>query len=211
MDVPRALAQIAAIHDHMAKGEVYRGYRSLPIAASGVIGLAAAWLQPAGLSTADPIGYVFYWTLVAACAALVGASEIGWNYLLHEDMAARRRTQRVLGQFLPSLAAAAIVTGSFVHLGLGLVPLLPGIWAICFGIGAFASRPDLPRATGYVALFYYAAGVALLWTSASPAPLAGWRVGGTFGAGQLLAALVLYWNLERPSGAEIEDHEEEGD
>ena len=31
-------AQIAAIHDHMAKGEVYRGYQSLPVAASGVIG-----------------------------------------------------------------------------------------------------------------------------------------------------------------------------
>jgi hypothetical protein len=211
MDVPRALAQIAAIHDHMAKGEVYRGYRSLPVAASGAIGLGAAWLQPRELSTSDPLGYVLYWTVVAACAALVGASEIGWNYVLHEDVAARRRTQRVVGQFLPSLAGAAIVTASFVHLGLGLVTLLPGIWAICFGIGAFASRPYLPRATGYVALFYYAAGVALLWTAASPAPLAGWRVGGTFGAGQMLAAMVLYWNLERPSGAEIQDHEEEGD
>jgi hypothetical protein len=212
MDVPRALAQIAAIHDQMAKGEVYRGYRSLPVAASGVIGLGAAWLQPADLMTADPRGYVLYWTGVAICAALVGASEIVWNYLLHEDVAARRRTQRVVGQFLPSLAGAAIVTASFVHLGFGLVALLPGIWAICFGIGAFASRPYLPRATGYVALFYYAAGVALLWSAASPAPLSAWRVGGTFGTGQLLAALVLYWNLERQSTvAEIEDHEEEGD
>ena len=54
----RALDQIAEIHEQMAKGEVYRGYRSLPVAASGVIGLGAAWLQPAGLGAADPIGFV---------------------------------------------------------------------------------------------------------------------------------------------------------
>ena len=75
--------------------------------------------------------------------------------------------------------------------------LLPGLWAICFGIGIFASRPYLPRASGWVALLYYAAGVALLWIARGPEPLRGWWVGGTFGAGQLMAALVLYWNLER--------------
>ena len=48
MDVPRALAQIEAIHEQLAKGEIYRGYRSLPVAASGLIGIGAAWLQPAG-------------------------------------------------------------------------------------------------------------------------------------------------------------------
>jgi hypothetical protein len=199
MDVPRALAQIEAIHEQMAKGEVYRGYRSLPVAASGVLGILAAWLQPAQLSHSDPVGFVLYWTGVAVCAVLVGASEIVRNYLVHDDEGARRRTRRVVGQFLPSLLGGAIVTASFVHLSAALVPLLPGIWAICFGIGAFASRPYLPRATGHVALFYYAAGVVLLWIARGPEPLAGWWVGGTFGLGQMLAALVLYWNLERPA------------
>jgi len=36
VDVTRALDQIAEIHGQIAKGELYRGYRSLPIAASGV-------------------------------------------------------------------------------------------------------------------------------------------------------------------------------
>jgi hypothetical protein len=39
--------------------------------------------------------------------------------------------------------------------------------------------------------------MALLWIARGPVPLHGWWVGGTFGTGQLLAALVLYWNLER--------------
>ena len=197
MDLSRALGQLADIHQQIAKGEIYRGYRSVPVAASGFIGFAAAWAQPPALGASDPVGFVLYWSVIAACAGFVGASEIIYNYVVHDDRAARRQTTQVVGQFLPSVLAGAIITVSFVHLSAALVPLLPGLWAICFGIGIFASRPYLPRASGWVALLYYAAGVALLWIARGPEPLRGWWVGGTFGAGQLMAALVLYWNLER--------------
>ena len=197
VDVTRALDQIAEIHEQIAKGEVYRGYRSLPIAASGLIGIAAAWLQPAALGTADPIGFVFYWTAVAAAAALVGSSEIIYNYVVHECDSDRRQTRRVLGQFLPSLVGGVAMTVCFMHLSTALIPLLPGLWAFCFGIGTFASRPYLPKAIGWIALFYYVAGFALLWIARGPEVMTGWWVGGTFGVGQLLAAMVLWWNLER--------------
>ena len=95
------------------------------------------------------------------------------------------------------MVGAAAITASFVHLSDTLIPLLPGLWAICFGIGVFASRPYLPRASGFVALFYYAAGIALLWQARGPGSLHGWWIGATFGIGQLLAALVLYWHVER--------------
>lgn len=197
VDVARALDQIAEIHQQMAKGEVYRGYRSLPIAASGLVGLAAAWLQPAHLGTADPIGFVVYWAAIAIGAGFVGSSEIIYNYVVRESVSARRHTRKVVGQFLPSVVAGAAIAVCFTHLSAGLVALLPGLWAICFGIGTFASRPYLPRASGWVALFYYAAGFLLLWIARGPEPLTGWWVGGPFGAGQLMAALVLWWNLER--------------
>ncbi len=201
MDLSRALGQLADIHQQIAKAEVYRGYRSLPIAASGLIGFAAVLAQTPALGASDPVGFVVYWAAIAACAGFVGASEIIYNYVVHDDRIARRRTRQVVGQFLPSLLAGGVITVSFLHLSGALVPLLPGLWAICFGIGTFASRPYLPRASGWVALFYYAAGVALLWVARGPEPLHGWWVGGTFGIGQLLAALVLYWNLEREGGA----------
>jgi hypothetical protein len=197
MDAARALDQIAEIHRQIAKGEVYRGYRSLPMALSGGIGLAAAWLQPSDLGAADPVGYVYYWSAIAAAAAFVGSSEIIYNYLVNETPASRRQTRMVVGQFLPSLVGGAAIAISFAHLSAALVPLLPGLWAICFGIGVFACRPYMPRASGWIALFYYAAGFALLWIARGPEPLSGWWVGGTFGAGQLLAAAVLWWNLER--------------
>src|SRR4029453_712680 len=199
MDLSRALGQLADIHQQMAKGEIYRGYRSVPIAASGLIGFAAAWTQAPGLGVNDPVGFVLYWTAIAGCAALVGTSEIIFNYFVRDDRADRRRTRQVVGQFLPSVLAGAIITASLVHLSAALVPLLPGLWAICFGLGIFASRPYLPRASGGVALFYYVGGFALLWVARAPEPLRAWWVGGTFGTGQLLPAFVLFWNLERES------------
>ena len=197
MEVSRALDQIAEIHQQMAKGEVYRGYRSLPVAASGLMGFAAALFQPAGLGTADPIGFVMYWAAIGALAGFVGSSEIIHNYVVHDNGSDRRQTRKVIGQFLPSLTAGAAIAICFTYLDAALVSLLPGLWAICFGIGIFASRPYLPKASGWIALYYYAAGFTLLWIARGPDPLTGWWVGGVFGAGQLLAALVLWWNLER--------------
>ena len=208
MELHRALDQVAAIQDQITRADVYRGYRSLPVAASGLIGLGGAALQPSGLVT-DPVGFVIYWTAIAACAGFVGVSEIVYNYVVHDEALARKRTRRVVGQLGPSLLGAAIVTACFVRLSGGLVPLLPGIWAICFGIGIFASRPFLVRASGWVALYYYGMGVGLLWIARGPESLSAWSVGGTFGVGQLLTAAVLYWNLENERATRSSYEEEE--
>jgi hypothetical protein len=197
MNVSRALDQIAEIHQQLAKGEVYRGYRPVPMACSGVVGLLAAALQPRGLGWNDPSRFVLYWSGVAAVCGLIASSEIVHNYIVHEGSTERRRTRRVVGQFLPALVSGAIVTVILTRLSPMMVGALPGLWSTFFGLGVFASRPYLPRASGWVALFYFAAGVALLWFAPTAAVRSPWSVGGTFGAGQLLAALVLYWNLER--------------
>jgi hypothetical protein len=81
--------------------------------------------------------------------------------------------------------------------------MLPGLWAILFAMGVFASRPMLPRAMTLVGGFYLLAGLcALVWSHEtkdfSPAVM-----GITFGIGQSLAAAVLYASLERrPAGGE---------
>jgi hypothetical protein len=214
MELHRALAQVAEIQDQATRADVYRGYRSVPVAASGLIGLAAAWLQPTRLD-ADPAAFVLYWMVVAAAAGFVGVSEIVYNYIVHDEAFARRRTRRVVGQLMPSLLGAAVITACFTRLSAALVPLLPGIWAICFGVGIFASRPFLIRSCGWVALYFYAAGVALLWNARGPETLSAWSVGGTFGVGQLITAAVLYWSLEteRPpledDSWDLKDEEEE--
>ena len=81
------------------------------------------------------------------------------------------------------------------------VPLLPGLWALLFGLGVFATRPYLPRAVGWVGLFYLAAGSLLVGHAAITPSLSGWSVGGVFGAGYLATALAFHRNLERPDHA----------
>ena len=197
MDVSRALTQIAEIHEQIAKAEVYRGYRPLPVAASGLIGIAAAALQARYSLAVEPVAFVIYWGAVAIGAAAVGASEVAYHYVTNDAEADRGRTRLVIGQFLPAAVAALLISVSFLRLDPALVRLLPGLWAMCFGMGVFASRPYLPRATALIALFYYAAGLALLARAYGTGSLDGWPLGATFGIGQLASALVLYWDDER--------------
>ena len=196
-DVSRALEQIAQIHEQLAKGEIYRGWRSLPVACSGLVGLAAAAWQSAAAQPLEPSSFTMYWIAVGAVALLVGCCEIAWHYVVRANATERRRSRQVIGQFLPALVAGALVTGVFVRIGPALAALLPGLWALFFGVGIFSARPYVPRASGWVALFYWTAGLLLLWLSPGLARLSPWAVGGTFGVGQLFAAAVLYWNLER--------------
>jgi len=198
-DVSRALEQIAEIHEQLGRSSVFRGWRPIPIASSGVVGLAAAaWASTGGLPV-DPWRFTTYWLAVGTLALLVGSAEIVWHYFARANDVERARARHVVGQFMPALFAGALVTGALIRLSPALVALLPGLWALFFGVGIFATRPYSPRGTGWVALYYWSAGLALLWTAGTVDQLSPWSVGGTFGAGQLLTAVFLYLSLERPS------------
>ncbi|HUL75072.1 MAG TPA: hypothetical protein VLT86_18305 [Vicinamibacterales bacterium] len=197
-DYSRALEQIAEIHEQLAKTEVYRGWRSLPVACSALIGFfAAAWPSAPG-SRADAWGFTVYWLGVGVVALIVGCSEIVWRYAVRATPAERRRSRQVVGQFLPALVAGAAATGAVVRLDPALISLLPGFWALLFGVAIFAARPFVPRASGWVGLYYWTAGLVLLWRAPDAPFVSPWAIGGTFGVGQLFAAAALYWSIERP-------------
>jgi hypothetical protein len=193
-----AIERIGEIHGHLAKQEVYRGYRPVPVAVSGFAALAAALAEPRLLGAhPSPHAFVAYWMALAAFAMLLPGLRIAHRHLTVDDELARGKTRRVLGQLVPSLAAGGGLTAALLLLPDPPVALLPGLWALVFGLGMFASRPYLPKATGWVALFYFAAGLALLAGSGDLHALSGWRVAGVFGPGQIVAALVLRRNLGR--------------
>ena len=79
--------------------------------------------------------------------------------------------------------------------------MLPGLWAILFSLGVFASFRLLPRPTYWVGVYYLMAGACCLAWAQGEAAFSPWAMGLTFGIGQFLAAAILYWNLER-------DHEQ---
>ena len=198
MDLTNALDRIEEIHAQMAKGEVFRGYRPVPVAVAGAVGLLAGWLQPRLLPSGDDgTAFLWYWVAVAALNVALIGGVIATGYRRAPAPFARRHTRRVLGQFLPCLAAGAAVSLALPALDPGLVRLLPGLWALLLGLGIFASRPYLARATGWVALFFLLAGSALLALPTPDLARLGALNGTVFGAGLLAAAVVLHLDLPR--------------
>jgi hypothetical protein len=104
----------------------------------------------------------------------------------------RETTWLAIEQFLPCVAAGGLLTIVLVSRA---PELLPGLWALFFSLGIFASYRLLPRPTFYVAMYYLCAGTLCL--TLGPRALSPWVMGGTFGLGQLFAAAILYWTLER--------------
>jgi hypothetical protein len=200
MELGRAVHQISEIHGYLARAEVYRGLRPGPVALTGALAALAAALQPWVVGSAVGLAYVHYWVAVAAIGVVVCGADVLRSYCFREDRIARRRTLRVLGQFLPCLAAGAAVTLAFAYLGRGETALLPGLWSVTFALGIFAARPYLPRAIGWVALFYLVAGFGLLLL-APLAALPRWGMGLVFGLGQLGVAFVLHENVAREADA----------
>jgi hypothetical protein len=198
MDITNALDRIEEIHAQLAKGEVFRGYRPVPVAVAGGVGLVAGWLQPWLLPTGDDgTGFLWYWLSVAALNVALIGGVIAVGYRRVPDPFARRHTRRVVGQFLPCLAAGAAVSLALPALDPGLVRLLPGLWALLLGLGIFASRPYLARATGWVALYFVLAGSALLAFPTVELARLGALHGTVFGVGVLASAVVLRLDLPR--------------
>ena len=197
MDVTEAIDRIEEIHAQLAKGEIFRGYRPVPVALAGAVGLLAGWAQPRLVPPTDDLGFLAYWLAVAGFNAALNAAVIVTAYQREANAFARRHTRQVVGQFLPCLAAGAAVSVTLPVADPHLVRILPGIWALLFGLGLFASRPYLPRATGWVALFYLLAGSALLSLPFEGLTGLGWANGAVFGAGHLATAAVLYADLPR--------------
>jgi hypothetical protein len=193
MESRKAAAQIDFIWAQIARTERFRGYRPATVAATGLLGLAAAGLQPL-LVPAPPFdvdGYVSLWTAVAVVSLALTLLEVGVSYLQSESELERRLTRQALQQFLPCLAAGGIVTLAMANSRPENVALLPGLWAICFGLGIFASIPFVTPAVIWVALYYLGAGAVALGFGQGTFALSPWLMGGTFGVGQLLMAGVL--------------------
>jgi hypothetical protein len=199
VDLHDALTQITEIRQQLARTEVFRGYRAMPITFSGVLALAVAGFQALWLP--QPAGHEGDYLLLWIGAALVSMVVLGiglvLDYRQNRSPLTRSTTLLAVGQFLPSVIAGGLVVFVLWNHAQDGLWMLPGLWAILFGLGIFASYRLLPRAIFWVGVYYLVTGsFCLAWAQKEYAfsPLA---MAVPFGIGQLLAAGVLYWTLER--------------
>lgn len=198
MQAQDAISQIDLIWSHLARTERFRGYRPETVASTGVLGILAAFAQPwvCPDPLADPPRYLQLWVgLAIMCVILVGL-ELCYGYVNSRSELERRLTCRAVLQFAPCLCGGAIVTWAVPDTSPNAVCLLPGLWAICYSLGVFASLPFITPAAIWVASYYLLAGGLWLSCRQSPLSLHPWIMGSTFGIGQLLMAGTL-WNTER--------------
>ena len=199
MELREALTQITEIRLHLARTEVFRGYRAMPVAFSGGIALLAALVQ--AVTITDPATQMGPYLILWVGAALVSALAAGLEMMIRARNSSspmtRELTWLALEQFFPSLLAGALVTVVLFRFASGSLWMLPGLWQIFFGLGIFASWRLLPRPTFWVAVFYVGTGLAVLTLAQGEASLSPWAMGLPFGTGQFLAAFILYRTLER--------------
>jgi hypothetical protein len=199
MEVRQALAQVAEIRAHLARTENFRGYRSATVGFTGLVGLIAAMAQAIWLPepTEHLPAYLALWFGAAAINLAVVGTEI-WTRARGPARDFSRRTSLfAVGQFLPALVAGGLLTLVIVNRASASAWMLPGLWAILFSLGVFASCRQLPRAVSLAGLWYLAAGILALAWGQGDAALSPWSMGTAFGGGQLLTAAILHLTLER--------------
>ena len=204
MELREALTQITEIRLQLARTEVFRGYRAMPVAFSGVVALLAGVIQAATI--ADPVTQVGAYLSLWIGAAVVSGAAAGLEMMVRARNATspmtREMTWLALEQFCPSLVAGALLTIVLVRAAPEAAWMLPGLWQVVYSLGIFASCRLLPRPTFWVAAFYLVSGLVVLATARGDASLSPWAMALPFGAGQLLAAAVLYSTLERDHAAD---------
>ena len=194
MELDKAISQISEIHAQVLRNEVFRGFRTPPLAATSALAFAAAGVQSLWLPAADLAELLVLWASYAALCGVICGTD-----LLHRcSLKGRRfRQQAMLAmlQFAPALVAGVAIAGVLM-LHPTSAALLPGLWTIVFALGIFSSLPYLPRALAWVSSYYLVIGVALLATSQQGVLPSPWTLGLTFGCGQAAIAWLLHRDPE---------------
>jgi hypothetical protein len=201
-DYDRTLSQVREIHAHLARGEVFRGWHWLTAAGTAALALGGALLQER-LAPSTTGEFAKFWVAVAGIAGALALVDILVHVRRYGRPATARLARSALFQFAPAAAAGAGLAVALAGGSAGIY--LPGLWSIVFGLGLAAARPHLPRGISGVVAFHLVAGIALLMRAEPGVMPSSWDMGGVFGLGQALLALVLHTDITR--FAEGADHD----
>jgi len=200
-DLNKALGDISSIRMQVARSTDFRGYGPATLAATGVLALAAAMAQRRWLPDAERhvAAYLTTWISVAALsAALIGAEMFGRTRRMHRGMA-DEMIRMAVEQFLPAVAAGALVTFVVVQYVPAVEWLLPGLWQVIFSLGVFSSCRFLPKQMIAAGAWYLMTG-AFCISLGDARSFSPWAMGVPYGAGQLLVAGVLLYNSRNGGG-----------
>jgi hypothetical protein len=199
MELRDALSPISEIRQQMARGQIFRGYRSATTAFSGSLAVLAGIVQSTCIP--DPQHHAKPFILLWVAAAMISLVVVGAEMIVRtrrsHSQVQRQLSLLAVEQFMPSVVAGALVTWVFCDFLREQLWILPGLWMILFSLGIFASARLLPRAVFAVGGFYLVCGILTLVAASKGIAFSPWLMAGTFGVGQFSTAMILYTRLER--------------
>ncbi|MEW4490497.1 hypothetical protein AB1L42_20595 [Thalassoglobus sp. JC818] len=198
MNYDDALRRIESIETALSRTTWFRGYRSRLVLLSAISGLLGVLGQSLVISSDhSPARFVYYWATIAILNLVIAGAVLVWRSRTISTRSDRKLFRSAMLAMFPSLLAGAGVTFAILKVAEDQIWMLPGLWAILFGLGVCASQFVLPQWTLLSGAYYILSGSAVLsWGSR---PLDGTEMVVTFVVGQALSAFILYWTLERPS------------
>ena len=214
MNLHRALSDIAEIRAQLDRTETYRGFRSATVGVSVVFLVIGAWVQSWWITKIevqiDRYLTIWFWVafLSAACVVIemLIRSRISGNRLvakMHWSLLRHITPCLLVGIVLTFLIEQnyreTLIVDGPPSTG-GLIWALPGLWSMIYSLGLLHCRRDLPVQTLGVAFYFLMSGLMLLVRNWEAREVDGMHMLATFGVGQTLLAIVLFWNLERRRG-----------
>lgn len=201
-ELDRALSDIARMREQMAHSSEFWGFGPMTLTLTGALAIGVAATQTWWLKDPEqhPLAFVIEWFATAAVALLfIGLEAAARSKRVHGSMA-WPLLQSTVEKFCPAIAAGALLTAALLRGSPQNAWMLPGLWQIIFGLGAFATARMLPRPMFIVGGWYIACGLIYI-AMGDVRPLSGWSMGVPFCIGQLLVAGILHWH-PRYSGIE---------
>ena len=146
MELRQALAQVSEIREQLARTEVFRGYRSLTVGFSGLMGLAAASVQAAWLpQPTERLGtYLTLWIGAAAVNVVVVGAEMWSRARMARTELARQTTLFAVEQFMPALVAGGLLTVVIAQARASRPGCYPGYGRCCL-VSGFSLRAGYCR------------------------------------------------------------------
>lgn len=192
MDVTRAIADLDEVRSRLASVQRFRGLSGHAALASGLgaFGCGAVQLAvaPAPHGAEDAARYVALWIACLAFALALNYGAVAVWLVRNWSSRTRTELQTAAIAIVPSVVAGGAFTAAL--LARGEIGLLPGTWALCYGLGLLAARSMLPRRVALVAFAFAAIGSTLLFSAGTNA-LAWWVMPLTFGVGQTAIGVLM--------------------
>jgi hypothetical protein len=198
-DLDKALADILTIRNQLAAGTAFQGYGPGAVAATGVVALGGAIVQAWSLGGAapGPGAYFAFWIAVAAISvAILAVEAVARTKRAHSGLA-DEMLRHAFEQMLPPAGVGALLLVAFWQFAPDALWMLPGLWLILVGLGAFASLRILPPSMALGGAYYILAGFIVLALTAETRSLSPWAMGLPFAIGEFLVAAILHSASER--------------